>query len=162
MSKSKLISHRGNITGPGGQWENHPDYIDTALRQFDCEVDLWVIGRDFMLGHDKPQFKVDYMWLYERQGKLWIHCKNPNALAFCQGTHFNYFTHDKDPYTITSKNEIWAHPTCPVLLESSIWAVPEQVDKKETILLNLEKRQIWGICTDYPGWYATMLKDYNH
>ena len=36
-----LISHRGNVTGPNSDRENHPDYIDRAIEKgFDVEVDI--------------------------------------------------------------------------------------------------------------------------
>ena len=68
-----FISHRGNLTGIGGEeWENHPDYIDAALAAgFDVEIDVWVIEGTFWLGHDAPQFGVTMHWLNERSDNLW-------------------------------------------------------------------------------------------
>ena len=40
----KLIAHRGNINGPNPEKENHPDYINTAIKSgYDVEVDVWFI-----------------------------------------------------------------------------------------------------------------------
>ena len=39
-----LISHRGNIDGRIPEKENHPNYIDAAIKAgYDVEVDLWEI-----------------------------------------------------------------------------------------------------------------------
>ena len=36
-----LIAHRGNTIGPNIEKENHPDYIDEAIKKgFDVEVDI--------------------------------------------------------------------------------------------------------------------------
>ena len=49
----RLISHRGNINGRIRELENLPDYIDAAINLgYDVEVDLWLEGEKFYLGHD--------------------------------------------------------------------------------------------------------------
>ena len=51
----KIISHRGNLTGPQPDKENTPEYVSRALDEgFDCEIDLWLINKDLYTGHDKP------------------------------------------------------------------------------------------------------------
>ena len=38
----KLISHRGNLSGPIPESENNPSYITNAINKgFDVEVDFW-------------------------------------------------------------------------------------------------------------------------
>ena len=85
----KLISHRGNINGPNKEQENHPDYITSALKQgYDVEVDVWLIDGNIVLGHDEPQYDLgppqSEMWfnfLAPQSHKLWLHCKNLEALG---------------------------------------------------------------------------------
>jgi hypothetical protein len=56
-----LISHRGNISGPNPEQENHPDYIWAAIQAgYDVEVDVWFENGKFMLGHDEPQYEFPF------------------------------------------------------------------------------------------------------
>ena len=113
-----FISHRGNITGPNKKSENNPEYINRALRFFNVEIDVWFHNGSFYLGHDSPEYNIDISWLKNRQKKLWIHCKNINAmLALCdlndsKNFCFNFFGHDKDDYVLTSLNYIFTIPKC--------------------------------------------------
>jgi hypothetical protein len=107
------ISHRGNLTGCNTGMENHPTYIDQAInRGFDVEIDIWFEGESLYLGHDNPEYEIGFDWLYERSSNLWIHCKNLRALEFfkSQPFNFNYFWHQEDDYTLTSKGYIWTYP----------------------------------------------------
>ena len=37
-----LISHRGNLNGPDKKFENHPKYIQNAIKKgFDVEIDIY-------------------------------------------------------------------------------------------------------------------------
>ena len=95
-----LISHRGNIDGKQPNRENHPDYIEEALnRRFDVEVDVWYIDETLWLGHDEPQYEVNFKWFFDRAHQLWIHCKNVEAVQYflsndSQAQIFNFFWHE--------------------------------------------------------------------
>jgi hypothetical protein len=138
-----LISHRGNTNGRIEDAENRPDYIDDTIRLgYDVEVDIWVIEDDFYLGHDKPQYGISLDWLYERKDRLWIHCKNIKAIEWFNsliGT-YNYFWHQEDTVTLTSKTFIWAYPGKQPI-NRSIAVMPELFgDNIDSCL---------GICSDY-------------
>lgn len=137
-----LISHRGNILGPNKDKENHPEYIDDAIKLgFNVEVDIWLNDDKFYLGHDEPHYEVNQNWLYERFDVLWVHCKNINALEwFNTNIGFNYFWHEEDTATLTSKNIIWAYPGKQPI-KNSIAVMPE--NKKDDYSLCV------GICSDY-------------
>ena len=63
-----LISHRGNILGRKKQLENNPNYIDNALKLgYDVEVDVWSIDKQFYLGHDEPQYKIERSFLQNKK-----------------------------------------------------------------------------------------------
>jgi hypothetical protein len=82
---SILISHRGNLNGKIVERENHPDYIDEAINLgYDVEIDIWVVDGYIFLGHDYPDYKIDIGWLTDRLDKLWIHCKNIEAILYCR------------------------------------------------------------------------------
>jgi hypothetical protein len=141
----RLIAHRGLLKGPNKNLENQPHQIQTVLdRGYDCEIDLWVFDDRLYLGHDGPQFNVTEQFL--KQPGLWIHCKNLSALAYCQNDiKLNYFWHENDTYTLTSKGFIWAYPGKP-LNEFSVMVLPEWEDET---LANVKDAQCYAVCTDY-------------
>jgi hypothetical protein len=109
----KQIAHRGLFKGEDPQLENKPTQIDLALNNgFECEIDLWVNNNKLFLGHDDPVHEIDQDWLRQRASRLWIHCKNLEALnnMLAQDLNFNYFWHQSDDYTLTSKGVIWVYP----------------------------------------------------
>ena len=137
-----LISHRGNINGKNPNRENHPDYIEEALNlKFDVEIDVWLIDGVIFLGHDEPQYGITQQWLNERVDKLWIHCKNVEAMEwFNMIGGFNYFWHEEDTMTLTSNGYMWAYPGKQPI-EGSIAVMPEINDD------DISKCE--GICSDY-------------
>ena len=138
----RLIYHRGNLTGKNIEKENHPDYIDIALRiGFNVEIDLWLIDDKLYLGHDSAQYEVNLEYL--KNDKLWVHCKNSDALNFCmlnEGIHF--FWHEDDDYTITSNNFIWAYPKVKPISVKTIAVLPELGNTHSL-------KDYYGICSDF-------------
>lgn len=137
-----LISHRGNTDGKVPERENHPDYIDEAIALgYDVEVDLWSIEGVLLLGHDKPQYGISQQWLNERVNKIWIHCKNIEAMEWMDSiTGFLYFWHEEDTVALTTFGHIWAYPGKQPI-NNSIAVMPE--------IHNEEVTQCKGICSDY-------------
>lgn len=136
-----IISHRGNINGSVPNLENSPNYILNAISLgFDVEIDCWVIGSKIFLGHDIPQYLINYEFLDKIKNKIWIHCKNLEALSYFLKTDFNYFWHQSDKYTLTSKKFIWTYPGENCANNSVL------VDLE----LNSNNNNIYGICTDFP------------
>ena len=140
----KLIAHRGLILGPNTELENHPNQIIHAFdQQFECEIDLWVVNGDFMLGHDNPTYPINIDFLSD--DRLWIHCKNHDALYAMRSFNFNYFWHQTDDITLTSHKYFWTYPGKP-LYDCSIAVMPEWImplDQAAT------QYQCYGICSDY-------------
>lgn len=145
--KYRLISHRGNIDGKYPQYENLPEYVDKALNLgYDVEVDLWIDNDGFYLGHDEPTYPIDLKWLTDRYLSLWIHCKNLRTVEGLRDlqnnmlTDLNYFFHQNDDCTITSRGHIWVYPgKQPVT--NSIAVLPEWHDD--------DISKAYGICSDY-------------
>jgi hypothetical protein len=141
----KLISHRGNISGPNPQKENHPNYILNALNKgYEVEIDVWYTNK-FMLGHDKPQYEFPFDLLEKFYTKLWVHCKNIEAIVKLKNnpelnSRLNYFWHENDTVTLTSKGYIWAYPGKQPI-NNSIAVMPE--------INNDNITQCKGICSDY-------------
>jgi len=137
-----LISHRGNITGKIKERENTKEYILEALGAgYDVEIDLWFQDGSLFLGHDQADHAIDYDFLTEKG--LWIHCKNIPALEFLKdkGNPNNYFFHDIDETTLTSKGLFWTYPG-KQLTKWSIAVMPEMAPFE-----NLEIAA--GVCSDF-------------
>jgi hypothetical protein len=138
-----LISHRGNINGRFESHENEPTYIDLAISKgYDVEVDVWFVDGVLYLGHDKPQYGVDFRWIRDRLSNLWIHCKNIESLYYFKECSYdvNYFWHQEDDVTITSKGYFWTYPG-KKLTNNSIAVMPEI---KEFIDIEIS----FGVCSD--------------
>jgi hypothetical protein len=136
------IAHRGNTNGKFESYENEPNYIDKAISDgFDVEVDVWMIEGVLYLGHDEPQYGITQHWLNERNSKLWIHCKNVEAMEWFNSIGgFNYFWHQQDTVALTSMNIIWAYPGKQPII-GSIAVMPE--------IHNDDLDSCIGICSDY-------------
>ena len=142
----RLISHRGNLNGPNPERENRKDYIKEALElEYDVEVDIWYIDDKLYLGHDEPQEELTLRGFWEGNHSIWYHCKNTEALDYCTRMGSmripNYFWHQDDDYTLTSKGIVWVYPN-KQLTFNSICVMPE--------LNNQELRpDLYGVCSDY-------------
>jgi len=148
----KLISHRGNINGRFESYENEPNYIDLSIsRGYDVEIDVWYKDNILYLGHDNPQYGIDLKWIIDRISNLWIHCKNIDALLYIKECEysFNYFWHQEDDVTITSKGFFWTYPG-KQLTNNSIAVMPEVKN-----FSNIESS--FGICSDYIEKYKYLI-----
>jgi hypothetical protein len=150
----KLISHRGNIQGSNPSNENNPDYIDIAIKHgYDVEIDIRYdsLDNNFYLGHDNPQYVVTHYWLEQRMDNLWIHCKNIAALFYFSSKTggYNYFWHQEDDFTLTSKGYIWTYPG-KSYTSNSIIVMPEwSLDVSS--FSDLKFYNCFGVCSDYVG-----------
>ena len=106
----KFISHRGNIDGPNPEWEHDPSRIEDVLNNgYDVEIDVWKIGSKLFLGHDGPQFPIDYGFI--KNESLLCHAKNLEALEYMlKMDDVHCFWHQEDHYTITSNGYIVSYP----------------------------------------------------
>jgi len=136
-----LIAHRGNIAGPNPERENHPDYIDEALKKdYNVEVDVWYKNDKWFLGHDKPQYEVENEFFYHNL--LWCHAKNIDALRWLSFRGLHCFWHQTDDVTMTTRGYLWTYPG-KQLTEKSICVMPETVSySKEKI------QKAAGVCSD--------------
>ncbi len=151
----RYISHRGNLTGPTPEHENYPEYILKALQKgFEVEIDLWCHGTDFFLGHDSCEYNVTKEFLIEFSTRLWIHCKNLQALQAVRhivpvehGLHF--FWHEKDRYAITSHDWVISYPGCEACCPDAVCMLPEWNQHLEFIPDYLLEQGFTAVCSDY-------------
>lgn len=152
------IAHRGNTTGKFESRENEPTYIDRAISKgYDVEIDVWYINTDYhgwqlFLGHDNPDYGINLSWLIQRKDKLWIHCKNIEALEYFNNnkiiSDLHYFWHETDTVTLTSKGYIWAYPGKQPI-KNSIAVMPE--------IYNDNVSACKGVCSDKIEQYKNIL-----
>ena len=153
----KLIAHRGNTDGPNPLEENKLEYIESAIdKGFDVEIDVRYDSSEskFYLGHDYPQYTIDWDWFIKYSDKLWIHCKDIGSLyQFNLASNsfippaLNYFWHQDDQFTLTSKNYIWTYPGHKHTPDSIV-VMPELIYKNITQAKNLN---CYAICSDFVG-----------
>lgn len=136
-----LISHRGNIDGIYSEKENSPEYIIRAMNHgYFVEIDLWKTEYGLFLGHDKPEHPISEKFL--DNPNFFVHCKNIEALSYLKNAFLNceYFWHESDYCTLTSKNNIWVYPG-KKLVPGCIAVLPE-VD------FDGDLSDCYGICSD--------------
>jgi hypothetical protein len=140
-----IIAHRGNLNGPNPMTENQEHTITKAIKEgFDCEIDVWKVDDELWLGHDGPEHKTSLEFLETHVSKLWVHCKNLDALTALKDS-FNCFFHDKDTYTLTSKGFIWGNIDSPTNA------------KVICVMPTGEIGECFGVCTDYPFKYEVAI-----
>lgn len=151
----KIIAHRGNLDNSNPLRENSPEYIDQAIESgFDVEIDLRCENNYFYLGHDKSQYQVSMLWLYQRKDKLWIHCKDVKSMEVLSNSpvDFHYFWHESDRYTITSKGFglvlVGQFP-----FKNSVIVMPEKIDLYSPPYGDEYIKNSYAIITDKPILY---------
>jgi glycerophosphoryl diester phosphodiesterase len=147
-----IIAHRGNTNGPCED-ENSIDQILGALSEgFDVEIDVRTVDGILYLGHDEPQ-EILPDWLIDKfNSSLWIHCKDIDSLYLVSTLYpnSNYFWHQSDDATVTSKGYFWTYPGKQIT-EKSILVLPEILSEQESN--SLINNNPYAICTDYPFRY---------
>jgi len=134
----EIVSHRGCLYGPCIETENKPDQIvNTLSLGFPVEIDVWKSGDRFLLGHDEGKYEVVPTFF---NNDMYIHCKNLEAVEYFKNTKLNWFWHNKDKMTLTSKGVAWCYPG--VFVSGGITV---ELGKPKYI-----KQDILGVCTDYP------------
>ena len=147
-----IIAHRGNTNGPSED-ENSIDQILGALSEgLDVEIDVRTVDGILYLGHDEPQ-EILPDWLIDKfNSNLWIHCKDIDSLYLVSTLYpnSNYFWHQSDDATVTSKGYFWTYPGKQIT-EKSILVLPEILSEQESN--SLINNNPYAICTDYPFRY---------
>jgi len=141
----RLIAHRGNWAGTNHELENRPDYIAEAInRGYDAEIDLWH-NDGLWLGHDNPQYNINHQFLEKYKSSTWIHAKNIDAVVWLAKTDFNWFWHQNDSLTLTSKGYVWTYPE--IFVSNSVINQPADDSDFWLKKLWLQTRFV-GLCHD--------------
>jgi hypothetical protein len=156
----KLIAHRGNYRGKDASCENRVQYVEEALnRKFDVEIDLWKADSGIFLGHDKAEHAVDIKFLEKFKDNVWIHAKSIDSLEFLSKTSFNWFWHERDAVTLTSKGNLWAYPE--IFIDYSVVNQPSDnsIFWKDELWA---KKTYYGICHDNLEFVKTQIRESRH
>ncbi len=148
----KIIAHRANINGSDSSKENRLSQIRRCIESgYEVEIDIRLINNKLYLGHDNPEEFISENELFKLKEDCWIHCKNLEAITYFNkfDEKYNYFWHENDKFTLTSRGYIWTYPGESLNL-NSICVMPEKNYPIEK-LSSLKNRKIAGICTDYPN-----------
>jgi hypothetical protein len=141
-----LISHRGNLDGVNPDRENSPTYIKEAISSgFDVEIDVHWYDNGIWLGHDEHGtfWEVPISFLEEIKDRVWIHCKNFEALTNLIDKDLRIFFHEKERYTIISNGLVWAHD----LTETNEKCIIPLLSEEDIESWNYSP--VFGICSDY-------------
>tara|TARA_A100001515_G_scaffold59981_2_gene47338 strand:- start:1931 stop:2359 length:429 start_codon:yes stop_codon:yes gene_type:complete len=135
-----LISHRGNTSGSNSELENKPEYIMNTLQKgYDVEIDVWSVDKQFYLGHDEPQYKIERSFLQNK--KFWCHAKNIESFyRMIDDKKIHCFFHDKDKVALTSKGYFWSS------------SKNEMTNKSICVMPPLSRdvpNYVAGVCSDY-------------
>ena len=142
----RLIAHRGNYKGKNLFEENKPDYILKAIEKgYDVELDIWNIDNKLYLGHDAPVHEIEVNFLVAQKDKFWCHAKNLEVVAVLKNLDVNWFWHESDKITLTSKGNIW--PYIDIFLDGAVVNQPTKQSKYWTEKLYLTMN-FYGICSD--------------
>lgn len=123
-----------------------PAQIDEAISLgFDVEIDLWLHNESLYLGHDRPEHETSDRFLIDRSSSLWIHAKSVDTVSFLLRSDLNWFWHESDKFTLTSKGIPWSFPE--IFFESCVVNQPNDGSKFWTERLH-EKMNFHAICHD--------------
>ena len=142
------IAHRGNYAGRNAERENTVVYIEEAIAAgYDVEVDAWLLGENWFLGHDFPLEPVERSF-FERP-QIWAHCKNlVGYVSLYNNPKTHVFWHDRDEFVYTSKGIKWANVG--VITHDGVMVMPEYNNLTTTQLKNGSIEPL-GICSDNFG-----------
>lgn len=126
----KIIAHRCNLNGPSPA-ENT---IDAMMKCFEyglmVEIDVRLIDGKLYLGHDGPQEEVELQFLLDHGKKIFIHCKNIEALLYLKDYNnvwenkaLNVFGHSRDPFVLTSGGDVFC--AVGIVGEGCVCVMPE-------------------------------------
>ncbi len=138
-----LIAHRGLLSGPNKELENHPDQIRKAVNLgFFAEVDVRSndSGRLF-LGHDAPSYPIEPSFFVETPNII-VHAKDLKTLSYFAQSGVHCFWHEEDTYTLTNRGWIWAYPDSEAN-GFTICVMPEVYSTRPDL------KNYMGVCSDY-------------
>ena len=139
------IAHRGNHAGRIEERENTVSYIEEAITAgYNVEIDVWLIDKQWHLGHDFPDEKIDLSFM--ERPEIWTHAKNlVGYVSLYNNSKVHTFWHDKDDYVFTSKGIKWCKTH--ILTYDGVMVMPEFNDYHTSIIKSGFLDPL-GVCSD--------------
>ena len=107
----KIIAHRADINNRSSRRESTKSSVkDCVDLGFNVEIDKRLFYGNLYLGHNRTEEIIKKQEPRKIKNKVWILRKNLKAFFSQIQGDFNYFWHEEDSYTLTSKGYIWAYP----------------------------------------------------
>lgn len=164
---TRIISHRGNLTGPGSQCER--EHVEAALAaEYDVEVDVRDVAGVLWVGHDEPLYVLPEEWIERPLAlRMWFHAKDETAYWALQRHQMSMVTQrcvrafmqdDEPPMACVSTGGGWWHPKKNVTMFDvfddlrnfiilDVAGHPQPV--VETVLAYESEKRPLAICTDW-------------
>lgn len=150
----RIISHRGNVDGPGSQCELVN--VESAFAAgFDVEVDVRLLNNTLYVGHDAPIYPLPDAWFQPNLiDRIWFHAKDIDAHRVMLGLGVKTFMHDDEPWVMVGDLK-WHHPRLNPTL--SFQNDDIALDVVGFPRLNPASRGMYAVCTDWPlAWRMTL------
>lgn len=141
----KIISHRGNLSGPSRLENTVPQLISALNEGFYVEIDLWQEKGRLFIGHDRPGEEI-YLQDWDKP-QIFFHLKTANLpeVKFA-----DFFFMQRDDFSLTARGRIWTNHG-QISTTNSVICAPELVGSKLDLPTYVNNNlNAWGICTDFP------------
>ncbi len=157
-----IISHRGNLAGPGSLCEKAA--VDHAmLCGFDVEVDVRMVGWKIYVGHDEPLYELPRDWTNpDASSRLWFHAKDVGSMQALSSVNHRVFMHEDEPYaTVSPCNSLWIHPVAYVAFKDVDWSnkVLLDVDGHPRVDRSALGSMPMAVCTDWSFEWREWLRE---
>lgn len=151
----RIISHRGNVLGPGSNCERH--HVEAALLEgYDVELDVRFHEGRLWIGHDEPLYELPREWVLPAvSSRLWFHAKDARAFDLLTRHGHRAFQHADEPFATVEPDGVrWLHPRDFHCLEDARGHVFLDVDGwKRTppwVMGCVPHVAPFAVCTDWP------------
>ncbi len=157
----KIISHRGNIDGPGSDCER--DRVEMAIDAgFYVELDVRRAFNELMIGHDKLLYKLPVDWIRKPLAdRFWFHAKDVATFNELGALGLRVFMHTDEPFAVVFPERLkWIHPVHnPVVYDRfTVKDVAVDVAGYPRLDVTSVTHSPYAICTDWPNQW----KDYEN
>ena len=155
----RVVSHRGNTTGPGSLCER--SFVERALAdEYDVEVDVRCDGGMLTVGHDASIYELPVLWTKEPTvSRLWYHAKDEAAMTRLASINVRRFAHDAEASVLVyPERYAWIHPKYNEILVPNGNSVILDIIGYPRVVKELLDELPFAVCTDWCGEWKEWLE----